>query len=237
MTLERGRENELCLWVVFDEAGWCESLDWRTVVKRLVPPTSTFSVTFLHAAASSAICFAHSTALGSAERLRRVQNRPVTGTPAEVAVKGLFHLELRRVVLVPKQSVRAHDNTRRAETALASIPHSNPLLHRMRPLHRSDPLHCDDMFSVNAHERRQAGVYAGVVYLFCCRVVLGDNHCAGAAASFCTPEFGACESDATEVFEEGYFWVGLVECDFGAVKVEDDRVVPVLRHGVEGADL
>jgi hypothetical protein len=93
------------------------------------------------------------------------------------------------------------------------------------------------MFPVNAHQRRQAGVYACMVYLLRRRVVLGDNYCAGTAASFSTPELGACEPDATQVFEEGDFWVGLVECDFGAIKVEDDCVVPILRHGVERADL
>ena len=54
----------------------------------------------------------------------------------------------------------------------------------VRLLGVTDALDGDDVFSVEARKRRQARVYAGMIDLFGCRVVLADDDGASTATAF-----------------------------------------------------
>ena len=105
----------------------------------------------------------------------------------------------------------------------------------MRPLHIPDPFHRDDVFPVHAHEGSEARIDGGVVDLASGGVVLRYHDGTGSAATFGAAQFRAREAYAAQVFEEGDFGVGFVEYDFGAVEVEAQGVVVLLRDGGEGA--
>ena len=113
-----------------------------------------------------------------------IKNGSITSASAQVSVKGLFNIVLRGLRVVAKQGVQAHDNTRSAEAALAAIAHGDTLLGRMRSLCVADALDGDGMLAVETDKGCQAGVYAGMVDFFRCRVVLADDDCAGTATTF-----------------------------------------------------
>lgn len=51
-----------------------------------------------------------------------------------------------------------HDNSWCTETTLGTMELCNPLLDRMRTVTAPNTLHCDNMFSVNTNQRREASV-------------------------------------------------------------------------------
>ena len=75
----------------------------------------------------------------------------------------------------PMADCTNHDNTRRAETALASVTLGNSFLHRMRILNVPYPFHGDDMLPIDTHERSQTSVDRRMVNLHSCRVELGHH--------------------------------------------------------------
>lgn len=53
---------------------------------------------------------------------------------------------------------------------------------------------------------------------------------AGTTTTFCATQLGSCEADASEVFQQGYFGVDCVEDNLGAIQVEANAVLILLRN-------
>lgn len=86
-------------------------------------------------------------------------------------------------LVIPQQSIQAHDYARCAEAALATVALSDTLLGGMRLLDVADAFDRDDMFAVNAGKRGKTGIDACMVDLFGGWIVLGDNDGAGSTST------------------------------------------------------
>lgn len=113
-----------------------------------------------------------------------IQDRAVAGAATQIAVKGLLDVMLARAVVVPQQSIQAHNNARGAEATLASVALGDPLLCWVRLLHIANAFDRDDVFTVEARQRRQAGIDAGMVDLLGRGIVLRDDDGASTASAF-----------------------------------------------------
>jgi hypothetical protein len=173
---QRGREDEFCVRLVLDEAGRREALDGLvSVAVALTAPAAVGSAIFLHAAPATTVRLCFATPCLDTEALCGVQDRPVSGTSAEVAIEGLLDVQLGWCVGVAQKRIQAHDDAGSAETALAAIALCNALLCGVRPLDIADAFDCDDMLTVDADERGKTGVYGGVVDFGGCGVELRHN--------------------------------------------------------------
>ena len=226
MLLQRRWENELGIWVVFDETRGGKSLDWLVVLEAVaLTASSSIAISILHTTSTTAVGFRVPTRLLHTEGLGSIEDRAVTCASAEISVKGFLHSMLRGVGIIAEQSVEAHDNSGRAKAALTSISLRNSLLGGMRPLHIPNSLNCDNVLSIHTDQWCQAGIDTGMVYFFRCRVVLRDHHCASSASTFSASQLCTREANATEIFEESYFGIDIVDNNAGAVEVESEGIV------------
>jgi uncharacterized membrane-anchored protein len=67
-----------------------------------------------------------------------------------------------------------HHNTWSTEATLASVPDSQPLLNSMGILDSTNTFHSDNVLPINADQRRNTGVYRGMVKLLRRRIELRD---------------------------------------------------------------
>ena len=116
----------------------------------------------------------------------RIQNRSVTRTATQVAIKGFLNIVLGRCSIVPQQGVEAHHNAGGAEATLAAVRLGYALLSRMWLLCVADSLDGDDMLAVETSQGSQTGVHTGVVDLLGCGVVLADDDGASTATALST---------------------------------------------------
>src|SRR5262249_21120932 len=80
------------------------------------------------------------------ERSHRVQDRPVSGAPAQVAAEEVFHVLLRRPGCGAEKRMRVHHEAGRAEPALGAVVQRQAVLDRVEPvLHAADPFDRRDM--------------------------------------------------------------------------------------------
>lgn len=50
---------------------------------------------------------------------------------------------------------------------------------------------------------------------------------AGTTSAFCAPQLSSCKPNSPQVLQYCDFWVGIIECDLGAIQVEPQSVVKV----------
>ena len=154
--MELWREDELSVWLIFDEAGRCKSLDRLVVAICSVCLAASTAVcssctVLLHAASTSTICFCLATPSLYTETLRSIQNWPVSCASAKIAIESFLDIVLGGRVGVAEESIQAHDNSWCTESTLAAIPLCYPLLCWMWPLDVSNPLYCNDMLAVDTN--------------------------------------------------------------------------------------
>ena len=112
-----------------------------------------------------------------------VDDRPVAGAAAEIARETIVDLgAVGSLALAMEMREQAHDNARRAKTALRPMPRGHRRLHRMQPSVVRKVLHRDQFAAVELAECGDAGVDRLINQA---AVVLpGDHHGAGAAIAF-----------------------------------------------------
>lgn len=91
---------------------------------------------------------------------------------------------LRGVRIVSQQGIQAHDNSGRAETALAAMRFGHAFLRGMRALCVANALNGDDMFAVETYKRCETGIDTRVIDFLGGGVVLAHNNCASTAPTF-----------------------------------------------------
>jgi hypothetical protein len=115
-----------------------------------------------------------------------------------------FHFDISRremerlgfdIVGVPYERVQGHDDPRGTESALRAMQLCDSLLERMRIVHIANSFHRDDMFTINANERKQTRVYGEMDDL---PLILGvfrlEDHGAGAAAALAATQLRALKT-------------------------------------------
>lgn len=91
---------------------------------------------------------------------------------------------LRGVGIVSQQGIQAHDNSGRAETALAPMRFGHSLLGGMRALCVANALNGDDMLAVETYKRCETGIDTRVIDFLGGGVVLAHNNGASTASTF-----------------------------------------------------
>ena len=162
------------------------------------------------------------------EVLHPVEDGPVSGAAAQVAVEDLLDLALVGRTLAAagalrQHGVHVHHEARRAIAALGADVPGNAVLHRAQlRAGGAGALRRGDGLAVEGTERAQARVHRVEARLAPRRVPFGEHHRAGAAAALRAHLLGAGEADGggAQPVEQQGGGVGVVDHHLLAVQVE-----------------
>lgn len=112
-----------------------------------------------------------------------------------------------------------------AESALGAISLRDSFLRWMWAFDIANAFNGYDMLPIHADQRRQTCIDTGMVYLLSRWVELRDHNRASSTSSLSTSQLCSCQTYATKVFEEGDFWVDIVQDNACAIEVESERIV------------